>query len=89
MKPINPSICTVAQDHRLRCSTPPAGRIHPFLDGNGRIARLFSYAWLCELNVGSSLWSVARGLARQVDEYKASLQAADEPPRWYCYYRRR
>ncbi|WP_407046050.1 Fic family protein [Mesorhizobium abyssinicae] len=63
--------------------------IHPFLDGNGRIARLFSYAWLCELNVGSSLWSVARGLARQVDEYKARLQAADEPPRWYCYYRRR
>ncbi|MET3591743.1 Fic family protein [Mesorhizobium shonense] len=55
--------------------------IHPFLDGNGRVARLFSYAWLCELNVGSSLWSVARGLARQVGEYKARLQAADEPRR--------
>lgn len=39
--------------------------IHPFLDGNGRVACLFSNALLRELNVGSSLWSVARGLARR------------------------
>ncbi|SPL62478.1 Fic family protein [Ochrobactrum soli] len=55
--------------------------IHPFLDGNGRVSRLFSYAWLKELGVGSTLWSVARGLARNVDDYKAVLQAADEPRR--------
>lgn len=55
--------------------------IHPFSDGNGRVTRLFSHAFLRELGVGSSLWSVSRGLARSVDEYKATLQAADEPRR--------
>ena len=51
--------------------------IHPFLDGNGRVTRLFSHAWLRELGVGSELWSVSRGLARNVDEYKSRLAAAD------------
>ncbi len=55
--------------------------IHPFLDGNGRVTRLFSHALLRELDVGSELWSVSRGLARSVDSYKAMLQAADEPRR--------
>lgn len=55
--------------------------IHPFLDGNGRVNRPFSYAWLRELNVGSILWSVARGLARNIDDYKAALQVAEEPRR--------
>jgi Fic family protein len=55
--------------------------IHPFLDGNGRVARLFSHALLRELGVGSELWSVSRGLARSVAQYKAALQAADEPRR--------
>nr|WP_172685345.1 Fic family protein [Methylobacterium oryzae] len=67
-------IAVAAAHHRLLW-------IHPFLDGNGRVARLFSYALLHELNVGSSLWSVARGLARQQQAYKAALQAADEPRR--------
>lgn len=53
--------------------------IHPFLDGNGRVVRLMSYAAFKNINVGSELWSVARGLARQKDEYKAILQAADAP----------
>ena len=31
------------------------------------------------MGIGSSLWSISRGLARNVDEYKARLMAADSP----------
>jgi len=55
--------------------------IHPFLDGNGRVARLMSHAMLLEIGIGSALWSVSRGLARQSVEYKRLLMAADEPRR--------
>ena len=51
--------------------------IHPFLDGNGRAARLMSHALLKRLGIGTSLWSVARGLARDEARYKALLMAAD------------
>ena len=53
--------------------------IHPFYDGNGRVVRLMSYAALRNAGTGSELWSVARGLARQKEQYKSLLQAADEP----------
>jgi Fic family protein len=55
--------------------------IHPFLDGNGRVARLLSYAMLKQAGVGSSLWSVARGLARNVERYRNALADADSPRR--------
>jgi Fic family protein len=55
--------------------------IHPFLDGNGRVARLMSHAMLLEIGIGSALWSVSRGLARSAGDYKRLLMAADEPRR--------
>jgi Fic family protein len=52
--------------------------IHPFLDGNGRVARLFSHAYLGRIGIGSSLWSVSRGLARRVQRYRSLLDGADQ-----------
>ena len=64
-------VASAAAHHRLLW-------IHPFLDGNGRVARLMSHAMLLRCGIGSSLWSVARGLARHVQTYKAALMAADQ-----------
>lgn len=55
--------------------------IHPFLDGNGRVARLVAHAMLKRAGVGSSLWSVSRGLARRVADYRRLLEGADAPRR--------
>ena len=52
--------------------------IHPFLDGNGRVARLMSHAMLRTTGVGTSLWSISRGLARRAGDYKQLLMGADE-----------
>ena len=51
--------------------------IHPFIDGNGRVARLMSHAMLLESLDTGSVWSVARGLARNVGNYKRHLAASD------------
>jgi len=51
--------------------------VHPFMDGNGRVARLMSYAMLRNSLDTRGLWSVARGLARREADYKAHLQACD------------
>ena len=55
--------------------------IHPFLDGNGRVARLMSHAALLETLDTGAVWSVARGLARDAEEYKRHLAACDAPRR--------
>jgi Fic family protein len=55
--------------------------IHPFLDGNGRVVRLFSHAYFQRIGIGNSLWSVSRGLARQMQEYRAHLAQADQQRR--------
>ncbi|MCC6536959.1 MAG: Fic family protein [Bryobacterales bacterium] len=55
--------------------------IHPFLVGNGRVARLMSHAHLQELLDTGAIWSVARGLARHVQEYKQLLANCDRTRR--------
>ena len=52
--------------------------IHPFVDGNGRVARLMSHAMLLESLDTGAIWSVARGLARNVDAYKKHLADCDQ-----------
>jgi len=51
--------------------------IHPFSDGNGRVARLVSHAMLLRSLETGGIWSVARGLARNVVDYKGHLAACD------------
>ena len=55
--------------------------IHPFLDGNGRVARLISHATMLEAFDTGGVWSIARGLARNVAAYKSQLAACDLPRR--------
>ncbi len=55
--------------------------IHPFLDGNGRVARLMSHAMLQDTLDTGGIWSIARGLARNVAAYKGHLAACDLPRR--------
>ncbi|MFV0276044.1 MAG: Fic family protein [Parahaliea sp.] len=66
------TVSAAAAHHRLLW-------IHPFLDGNGRVARLMSYAMLREVLDTGGIWSIARGLARQETRYKQHLIACDQP----------
>ncbi|MGH6905949.1 MAG: Fic family protein [Geminicoccaceae bacterium] len=67
-------LATAGAHHRLLW-------IHPFLDGNGRVARLMSHAMLLETLDTGGVWSIARGLARNVAIYKSGLAACDLPRR--------
>ena len=52
--------------------------IHPFIDGNGRVGRLFTDAALKAVGLDSSgAWCLSRGLARSSQQYKALLAGAD------------
>jgi Fic family protein len=55
--------------------------IHPFLDGNGRVARLMSHAMLLEALDTGAVWSIASGLARNHKSYKLHLAECDLPRR--------
>jgi hypothetical protein len=52
----------------------------PFRRRQRRRRPLLSHALLRRAGVGSPLWSVARGLARNVAAYRAYLARADDPP---------
>lgn len=53
--------------------------MYPFLDGNGRVARLISYSILRDALDTGGIWSVARGLARNEAKYKSLLAQCDLP----------
>jgi Fic family protein len=65
-------IALAAAHHRLAW-------IHPFLDGNGRSARLHTHIGLGALGLTHGLWSPMRGLARSQSQYYERLIAADQP----------
>jgi len=67
-------IALAASHHRLAW-------IHPFLDGNGRSARLHTHIGLAALRLTHGLWSPMRGLARTQPQYYEHLIAADHPRR--------
>jgi Fic family protein len=66
-------IAMAASHHRLTW-------LHPFRDGNGRVARLFSGLYLSEIGINkSNLWSLSRGLSRNKKRYMFELWTADSP----------
>ncbi len=72
---VTPIIAAAASHHRLMW-------IHPFLDGNGRVTRLYTDACFRKLPLlGYGLWNVSRGLARRRDDYMVALTQGDAPRR--------
>ncbi len=64
-------VAAAAGHHRLAW-------IHPFRDGNGRVARLHTQLIFCQLGLTNGLWSPLRGFARAQDSYYGHLAAADQ-----------
>ena len=64
-------VALAASHHRLTW-------MHPFLDGNGRVARLHTHLLLHAQGLTNGLWSPLRGFARSEARYKQLLAAADE-----------
>ena len=75
LKGLNQVIAAAAAHHRLAW-------IHPFLDGNGRVTRLMTHAYLQKIKIdGHGLWTVSRGFARNREAYHAALAGADQSRR--------
>lgn len=74
LAPAETVIAAAAAHHRMLW-------VHPFLDGNGRVARLMSHAALLDALDTGGVWSIARGLARRVSDYKRLLADCDQPRR--------
>lgn len=51
--------------------------VHPFSDGNGRVARMILREAMKDIDI-SSLWSLSKALETQKSEYFAAIQAADQ-----------
>ncbi|MFD0916508.1 Fic family protein [Pseudahrensia aquimaris] len=66
----NSILSVAAAHHRLAW-------IHPFQDGNGRVARLMTHAMLLDALDTGAIWSVSRGFARSNGRYKDLLAACD------------
>jgi Fic family protein len=65
----------------VACSHHRLAWMHPFIDGNGRTARLHSHLALHSRGLTQGLWSPMRGLARTQEDYYARLNNADMPRR--------
>ena len=59
------------------CSHHRISWIHPFIDGNGRAARLHTHLVLHAMGLTQGLWSPMRGLARTQEKYYVRLNNAD------------
>jgi len=59
------------------CSHHRLAWIHPFIDGNGRTARLHTHLVLHAMGFTQGLWSPMRGLARTQEQYYVRLNNAD------------
>ncbi len=62
----------------VACAHHRLAWIHPFRDGNGRIARLHSHLALNAMGLTQGIWSPMRGLARRQQDYYNRLIDADE-----------
>jgi Fic family protein len=60
----------------VACAHHRLAWIHPFIDGNGRTARLHSHVLLHAMGLTRGLWSPMRGLARRHEDYYAYLANA-------------
>jgi Fic family protein len=63
------------------CSHHRLAWIHPFVDGNGRVARLHTHLVFHSMGLSKGLWSPMRGLARTQEQYYARLNNAALPRR--------